>query len=50
MDEQQAKEFEAMALKMCPGELLADFDPAQLPCQLLAQFWYSLLRGVRNAA
>jgi hypothetical protein len=22
---------------------VADFDPAQLPCQLLAQFWYQWL-------
>jgi hypothetical protein len=27
-----------------------DFDPAQLPCQLLPFYWYSLLARLRDAA
>jgi hypothetical protein len=48
MDEQQAKEFAAMALKARQGELLADFDISQLPCHLLPFYWYALL-ALRNA-
>jgi hypothetical protein len=48
MDEQQSKEFAAMAVKR-QSELLADFDPAQYPCQLLAQMWYAKL-AERDAA
>jgi len=27
----------------------ADFDPAYLPCQLLAEFWYALLAARKKA-
>jgi hypothetical protein len=45
MDEQQSKEFAAMvdSVRARHGELVADFDISQLPCQLLAQFFYTLL-------
>jgi hypothetical protein len=49
VDEREAKEFQAMAAKARQGELLADFDPAQYPCQLLAWYFYSLL-AMRDAA
>jgi hypothetical protein len=48
MDEQQSQEFAKMVAER-PGELLADFDPAQYPCQLLAQMWYAKL-AERDAA
>ena len=43
MDQNEAKEFAAMAVKVNESGLLADFDISQLPCALLAQFWYSIL-------
>jgi|HubBroStandDraft_3_1064219.scaffolds.fasta_scaffold186232_2 hypothetical protein len=28
----------------------ADYDPAMLPCQMLAQMWYTKLKGTRDEA
>lgn len=53
VDETEAKHAnEDLPGTVLPGEraaLTADFDISQLPCQLLAQFWYLLL-AKRNAA
>ena len=43
MDEQQSKEFAAMAAKDDRPWLTLDFDPAYLPCGLLAQYFYTVL-------
>lgn len=47
MDDPKAEHIDAdkpsSRLQGIGAGMTADFDPAQLPCQLLAQYWYELL-------